>query len=209
MSEYPSNSREVRPLRPVGPNEKPAEKIIKGSVIRQKPSLGKRLRSMFFAEVEDDKNIIDYVVGEIMVPALKDMIMDSFQEGMNRTFYGNSRSSRRSRISSTTTSNHTPYHRMSSPNRDRPIPIRRVRTGYDFNEIILETRADAIDVIEKLRADIERYQIVSVRELYEAVGETFSPTDNNFGWDDLSTASVRHTNSGYLLVLPQPEPIED
>lgn len=209
---YPSNSRgEARVLRPVDLDEKPTPKVVKGSVIRKKPPLGKRLRSMFFAEVEDDKTLPEYLIGEIMVPALKDLFVDTFNEAVNRKFYGgnSNRSSRRPKptIFGTTT-NHVPYNRMGPSN--RPTPSRRSRVGgYDFETIILETRADAVAVINQLRGTIEKYEFATVRELYESIGESFTSVEEKWGWSDLSNAMVRHTAGGYLLELPQPEPIEE
>lgn len=209
MQEYPSNSNEVRKLRPVGPNEKPpVEKVIEGKAIRRKPTLGKRLREMFFAEVDERQGIVEYVVGDIMVPALKDMIIDSFQEGTQRMFYG-SRPRRNSRSSNIGTT-HTNYTRYSSTNRnDRPTPIRRSRSSRDFEDIILETRADAERALDTLRENIRRYEFTTVRELYECIGEPAMTTDEKWGWADLSDAVVRRLSSGgYLLDLPTPEPIE-
>lgn len=210
MQEYPSNSNEVRKLRPVGPNEKPlAEKVIEGKAIRRKTPLGKRLREMFFAEVDERQGVVEYVVGDIMIPAFKDMILDAFQQGMERTFYGRSHPRRSSR-SSNTGSTHTNYTRYSSTNRnDRPTPIRRSRSSRDFEDVILETRNDAERVLDTLRENISRYEFTTVRELYESIGESSTPTDEKWGWVDLNDAVVRRLSSGgYLLDLPTPEPIE-
>lgn len=210
MQEYPSNSNEVRKLRPVEPDEKPPVKVIEGKAIRRKPTLSKRLREMFFAEVDERKGIVDYVVGDIMVPALKDMIMDSFQEGMQRTFYGSSRPRRSSSRSSGIGTTHTNYSRYSSSSRnERPTPIRRSRSSRDFEDIILETRADAERTLDTLRENIKRYEFTTVRELYECIGEPSTPVDEKWGWADLNDAVVRRLSSGgYLLDFPTPEPIE-
>lgn len=210
MQEYPSNSKEVRKLRPVGPNEKPPmEKVIEGKAVRRKPSLSKRFREMFFAEVDERQGIVDHVISDIMVPALKDMIMDSFQEGMQRTLFGSSRPRRSSRSGSVGVT-HTNYTRYSSANRsDRPTPIRRPRSSRDFEDIILETRDDAERALGTLRETIGRYEFATVNDLYECIGETGTHTDEKWGWADLSDAVVRRLSSGgYLLDLPTPEPIE-
>lgn len=210
MQEFPSNSNEVRKLRAVEPEEKVVTKIIKGGSIRRKPSLSKRFREMFFAEVDERQGIVDYVVGDIMVPALKDMIMDSFQQGMERTFYGTSRPRRNSSKTSTFgNTTRTPYDRYSSSNRDRPSPSRRSRSSHVVYDIILENRPDAESVIDDMRNILEKYEFVSCRDLYELVGETFHHTDEKFGWTNLRDAAVRRTSNGYLLDLPHPEAIDD
>lgn len=214
MQEYPSNSNEVRKLRPVESDERPVvKKVTEGRVIRRKPPLGKRLRSMFFSEVDDRKGIFEYVVSDIMVPALKDLVEDALSETVHRTLRGDSAPPRRSsrpRIVGGTS--HTSYDRYSSnrrDDRDRPPSGRRVYSSSEFYDIILESREDAMQVIDQLKGTIQRYDFVTVRELYEAVGEHFQSTDEKFGWVDLRTAGVKRvSNGGYLLVLPPPEPID-
>lgn len=209
MQEYPSNSHEVRKLRPVEPNEKPPEKVIEGKAIRRKAPLSKRLREMFFAEIDERQGIIEYLIADIMIPAMKDMIVDSAREGLERTFYGSSRP-RRSSSRSNTVGTHTNYTRYSSSNRnDRPFPNRRSRSSRDFEQIILETRSDAERALDTLQENIRRYEFTTVRELYECIGESSTPTDEKWGWADLGDAVVRRLSSGgYLLDLPTPEPIE-
>lgn len=215
MQEYPGNSNEVRKLRPVESDERPVvNKVTEGRVIRRKPPIGKRLRAMFFSEEDGRKGIFEYIIEDVMVPALKDLVEDTFTETIHRTLRGDSaprRSSSRPRV--ITGSSHTPYDRYSSnrrDDRDRPPSGRRTRSSSDFYDVILESRDDALRVIDQLRGTIQRYDVVTVRELYETIGEHFQSTDEKFGWVDLRSAGVKRvSNGGYLLVLPPPEPIDD
>jgi hypothetical protein len=207
VNTFPSNSNEPRKLRAVEPEEKVVEKIITGKAIKRKPPLGHRIREMFVGK--DDRSVIEYVIGDIMVPALKDLFVDSISQGMERMFYGEARARRtNSRPSSFGGSSQTPYHRYSSPTRrdDRPSPSRR--SPYQFYEIILDDRAEAVKVINELRGSIERYDFVTIREFYELVGAQFHHTDDKFGWTNLDDAAVRRVSGGYLIDLPAPDPID-
>jgi hypothetical protein len=55
---------------------------------------------------------------------------------------------------------------------------------------------------------LDRYQHVSVSDLYNLLDLTPAYTDANWGWYDLSGAKVRRISSGYLLDLSQPEPLD-
>jgi hypothetical protein len=85
---------------------------------------------------------------------------------------------------------------------------RRARAGHEFDEIILESRAEAELVLEKLADLIEQYEVATVADLYELVGITASHTDLKWGWDDMRDAGVDRVRSGgYLLALPKTKAI--
>lgn len=88
---------------------------------------------------------------------------------------------------------------------------RRARETHDFDEILLETRAEAEEVLAKLGDMINRYDSVSLSDLYQLVGLTPTYTDEKWGWTNLEEASYSRVRNGgqpvYLLNLPRPEPL--
>lgn len=76
-----------------------------------------------------------------------------------------------------------------------------------FENITLASRADAEEVLDSMNEMLDLYDIVSVADLYDLVGIEGQHTDNNYGWTDLSRATVVRTSDGYLLKLPKPSPI--
>ena len=208
MDEFPSNSMAPKPK----PAEKPEEKVVKpitsGKVVRRKKPLGVRLREMFIGD--SDQGVVEYVLGEVMVPALKEMVTDAVSQGIERMIFGENRPNRkRSSGSSGPFGNtgYTNYNRYSSNKReDRP---RRTRQSHDFDDVILDSRQEAQEVIDTLIDWIGKYDAVSVKDLYELVGEEFHHTDEKWGWTNLDRASVRRVgNQSYLLVLPKTEPLD-
>jgi hypothetical protein len=80
---------------------------------------------------------------------------------------------------------------------------------HDFNEIVLESRGEAEQVIDQLIEIISQYQAASVADLYALVGVTSAYTDGKYGWTDLRGAGVSHVRGGlYLLNLPKPIPLD-
>ena len=112
-------------------------------------------------------------------------------------------------------SSYTAYHRYSStksPTREgsRGAPPRRpepVRTAYD--DIVLETRGEATEVLDTMYNIISQYDSVSVADLFDAVGISSEFTDEKWGWTDLHGADIRRVHEGYLLDLPRPQPLND
>jgi hypothetical protein len=79
---------------------------------------------------------------------------------------------------------------------------------HDFNEIILATRVEAEEVLDRLFDILNKYQTVSVSDLYELVGITANFTDEKWGWTELRGSQVAKVRNGYLLDLPRPEPLD-
>ena len=126
--------------------------------------------------------------------------------------YGDRSSSRRSgRSSSTPNTPYVSYNKPGGPppwkREERPVS-HRARATHDFDEIVLETRAEGEGVIDHMYELIERYQQVTVSDLYDLVGIASAFTDERWGWTDLSGAGVSRSKGGYLLDLPKPIPLD-
>jgi hypothetical protein len=86
---------------------------------------------------------------------------------------------------------------------------RRARANHEFDEIILESRAEAELVLEKLTDLIEQYDVATVADLYELVGISSSHVDQKWGWDDIrDSGAERVRGGGYLLSLPKTKPVD-
>lgn len=212
MDEFPSNSHSPKPPPEEKAEVKHVQKVVEGKVTRRKKPLGKRVKEMFLADGE--VSVADYVFGEVLIPALKDMMTDAVSQGFERMVYGESRSNNRRTRPTTgafgSSPNQVNYTRYSSSNqrKDERPTNRRQRGSHEFDEIILGSRAEAQDVIGSLRDIIDKYDTVSVQDLYEMVGVDFHHTDSKWGWTNLDDAIVRRISNGYLLDLPKTEPID-
>lgn len=207
MEQFPGNSR--RPPTPRTRDEpKKIERVVTGEVVRRKTPLGRRVSQHLIGG--DVQSVWGYVFGEVLIPAARDMIADAVSGGVERMIFPDSTTRRgRSR------GGYTPYNRYSSPSgrsaRDEPRReiSRRGRASHNIDEIILPSRVEAEEVLDRLFDWLERYEQVSVAELYEMVGISGNYIDNKWGWTDLRTASVsRAGRQGYLLNLPRPEPLD-
>jgi hypothetical protein len=82
------------------------------------------------------------------------------------------------------------------------------RSQDDFSDILIESREEAEDVLEYLRALVSRYKIATVNDFYDLVGISVEFANEKWGWCDLQSASIRADRGGYLLNLPHAQPIE-
>ena len=194
MEEFKPNSHKSKELTPVP--EKKVEKIVKGTVKSKKKNGIDRLKDNFISE--DAANIKTYVVMDVLIPAVKKAICDIVKNGVDMILYGESgRSSRRP-------SEYVSYDRRYLDRGDsRFYNADRARSGYSYNEIILETRGEAEDVLARMDELIELYGMVSVADLYDLVGITGNYTDNKYGWTNIRNAEPVHVRDGYMLRLPK------
>lgn len=196
MDEYKSNSHKSRQNQNDDIPEKKVEKVVSGSVKSKKKNGLQKITNVFVPEDVDD--VKSYIFEDIVVPAVKDIILDAVRAflGVNGTSRG--RSSTSSKIS----------YRKYYDDRDRrdSAPI-RTRTGYDYDDIILETRGEAEDVLERMEELIDMYQLVSVADFYDLVGVSGNYTDNKYGWTNVRNASVVRVRDGYMIKLPKALPL--
>jgi hypothetical protein len=211
--EFPANRRNPKPREPK--ETKVVEKVTTGVVARRKKPFTKRLAEVFVAD--DAQSVGSYILFDVLIPAAKDVIADVVSQSIERTLFGGARSaSRRTGLRPGGSSGgHVSYNRYASTppwNRDRreerPQVSRRARASHDFDEIILATRHEAEEVIDRLFDLVARYEQATVADLYELVGITGQFTDEKWGWTDIRGSGVTRINSGYLLDLPKPEPLD-
>lgn len=195
---YPSNSHRSK----TSEKERNSKKVISGNVVTRKKSLGKKIGETFLGD--DTKSVGQYILYDVLIPAAKSTISDMVTGGIEMLLFGESRSSGRSRRSRTY-SNYSSYY---SGERERKPTIYHSRSRHSFDDIILETREDAEEILTSLVDYIEDYGQATVSDLYDFLGKTGDFTDNKWGWDNLRTASVSRVREGYLLNLPKPIPLD-
>lgn len=201
-TEFPPNSKSSK--REVI-KEKDITPVVSSNAVRRRKSFRKQISETFVAG--DVKTAIRYSVFEIMLPAARDMIVETLQQGIEKLFTGDIRR-RGSTHPQSGPTGYVSYNRIglagrsSGPSRTLS---RQARARHDFDEIVLEDRVEAEEVIDKLFELVSLYESATVADLYELVGLTSSHTDHKWGWTDLHGSGVSRVRGGYLLDLPEPE----
>lgn len=207
-SEFPPNSEASKKDEI---EDKNIKQITSGEVVRKKKSLRKQFSETFVAG--DLKGTIRYVIMDVMLPAAKDMIVDAGSEGLHKLIFGDSRR-RGSTSPQSGPTGYVTYNRFSGPMGTQSRPAspqramsRQARSQHNFDEIVLESRVEAEEVIDRLFDLVSRYESATVADLYELVGLPSDHTDHKWGWTDVRGAGVSRIRDGYLLDLPDPEPL--
>lgn len=204
-SEFPPNSEASKRVV-----DKDITRVTSGEPVRRRKSLRKQFSETFIAG--DIRSAMRYVMFDVLLPAAKDMIVEAGSSGIEKLVFGDLRR----RISNSPPSGPTGYvsynrmamgaaSRLTAPQR---VMSRRARSRHDFDEIILDSRTEAEDVIDRLFDLVSRYESATVADLYELVGLPSSHTDHKWGWTDVRGAGVSRVRDGYLLDLPEPHPLD-
>lgn len=198
-TEFPPNSDKSK----LGETEaKPpkVEQITSTPATRRRKGLGKQFKNTFFSG--DARGALQYMIYEVLIPAAKEAIVDAGRGGLEKLVLGQSR--RQSAAPSSGAGGYVSYDKIS---RQQRTLSPRSRARHNFDDIVLETRQEAEDVIDRLFDLVGNYGVATVSELYELVGIQATHTDEKWGWQELRGAGVSRVRGGYLLDLPDPEPL--
>jgi hypothetical protein len=206
--EFPGNSHRDKKVSDENPVDKKVERVTTAEPIRRKKGLGRKFKDIFFGG--DPKATASFIVQSVLIPAAKDMIVDAASEGVQKLVRGDSYRRRNAPTSGAT--GYVAYNRMSSRDSRVAEPprtmSRNARARHDFDDIVLQSRAEAEQVIERLFDIVGRYDTATVSDLYDLVGIRGSHVDHKWGWTDMRGAGVVKVRDGYLLELPDVEPME-
>ena len=208
--DYQSNSDKSKEKAIVP--EKKIEKVVTGEVVQRPKSIGYKFKNIFFGG--DVKSAARYVAGDVLLPALRNLLFDTVTEGFRRTIFGESSIRRRPSEPGPRVSYHNVPINPSYQNATVISPRERARLPdqhpFDKPDVmrmisVLTSRAEAEAVVEQMIDIIDKYDVVSLADLREIINQPSTPIDNKWGWTYLPAIEVRQIREGYLIELPAME----
>ena len=179
---YPGNSKKPRPEEIS--EKKVIPRVVQGSVVQRKKPLGRKIAETFGGDSASE--VGNYVLFDVVIPAIKALIVDSGKEALERAFYGGSRprlgAGRPQRGARTS---YQAYYPSNPPDFDgrgggpQRSLSQKARAIHDFDEVVLQTRGEAEAVLDGMGMLLEQYDVVTVSDLYELLGTTGSTQTTN------------------------------
>lgn len=190
----------------VSKKEETEKKKTVATPIEGKPSVSSRFKETFFGD--SFENVKEYVIWDIMMPALKDFLYNLPQAVLGALFYGeNSPSSYRpvSRMSNNT--NYSRYSDERASTRRRETVSSKTSRRYDFDRYEFSTRVEAQDVLYEMIGEIEEHGQCSVADFYEMIGKDSQAEwiDQKWCWTDLKRVRIVPRHGHYVIDLPEPD----
>jgi hypothetical protein len=208
MDQFPANSAAAKAKA----EPRKIERVTSADPIRRPKGLGRRFKELFVGA--DARTTAEYVALDVVVPAIRDMMFEAFQTGLERMIYGE-RVGKPRRPSQHPGFSHGPqvnYQGMSSNSQSKPqqrMLSQGARARGAFDEIIIPSRDEANEVIDRMFDILSHDGMVSVADLYALTGIRAEHTDLKWGWTELrgSKAIGSSRRGGYILDLPEPKPL--
>lgn len=183
-----------------GLNErKKMESVVQTPAKPKKESTWQKIKKEFTSD--DTKSVSDYLIFDVLIPAVKKTIQDMIDNGVEMILWGGtSRAPRQSNIPGSRVSYRNYYDQRN------PVYTNKPRIGsYEYEEGIFNSRTDAEIVLYRMQEALDRYSVVRVADYLELSGRNSSFTDNNYGWTNLDNVQIRRSrDGGYYLELPRP-----
>lgn len=213
IEDYPGNSFKSKNEREEKQQEeKKIEKVVSGTVkTRERKGFRRFIDNFLNSDIE---TVREYIITEVILPSLKNTVSDVVSNGIDMLLFEESRgrSNRNGRNHRNSNSNsRTSYNAYYNSNSRNSSSSHYSGYGnrYTINDIILDSRGEAEDVLDNLRNIIDEYDSASVADFYDLVGVHTSYTDNGYGWYNINSAAIVRTPDGFLLKLPKPVPLDD
>src|SRR5689334_18255100 len=158
-------------------------KIVTADVIEKPKGLGHKFKTIFFGG--DFKQAMRTVAGDVILPAIRSLIVESVSKGAERVIYGDSYTRRREVDYRPRVQYNNPF-RQPDPRTMGRVPDQGPRSyrvnRRDVNDIIIQSRDEAEAVVERLIDVIDKYEFVSVGDLNGILGLESSHVDEKWGW---------------------------
>jgi len=202
MDELKPNSHRFKEAQQLADTaEKKVEKVVSGPVKSRKRSIFQDVAGEFLSK--DVSNIRNYVLGDVLIPAIKKAVDDIVTNGIKMMLYGET-----GRKKGSTYASSVSYRGYYDKQREQDEPVgQRVVNGYRYDDITFATRGDAESVLMRMDELIDVYGSASVADFYDLAGVTGNYTDNKYGWIDLQSATAIRMRDGYIIKFPKVMPL--
>lgn len=187
--------------------DSPEKKVIAKAKVQKKSAIKEALRTFF---AHDLPEIAEHLVIDVAIPAAKNAITDMVTQGIQQLLYGEVDPKRRSTSGYTSYSSSSRGYRGTGRYETRQVSSREQRQPKPTNveDLVFDTRGEAVDVIEFIAEQIEEYGQVSVAELMSSVGIQPRYTDERWGWTTNQAFELRQIREGWLVSADHPEPLK-
>ena len=156
-------------------------------------------------------------MSEVIIPAVKDTIADVATTFIDQLLFGSSSgySTKKSKNSQSIVSYQKFYddnQRVHARKRNKakefyaPVTSNGISPGTQLIIEDVRSRKEAEDILDKMSAVLDEYEMVSVRDVYEMAGvDNDDFTNDNYGWNTIESAQIhRAGHDSYSIILPSP-----
>ena len=194
-------------LAGAGQSKPEVKPVAKGRVSK---SIGATVARSIFAE--SIQGVGTYVLHDLILPNVREMIQSVVVGGIERALYGDS-----------APRPYRPYTGYASPSRQNRPAGWTSRTNYSagaptprddqwtnrppsYSDLVVPSRREAEDVLQALLDMAERYGSASVGDLFSLAGMSTTHVDESWTWNanEVAQGRIQMRRGGYGFSLPSP-----
>ncbi len=201
MEDYRANSMKSKmETKAEESSEKKIDKVVKSPVkTKKKGKLAKILDSLV---KEDAATIKNHIIKEVIDPEIRKIAQDVVTNVVDMALWGKDGGTKqRPRTAAGQVSYRSYYNGQTVP--QQPVRKKAGTSSYLVDDIVITTRGEAEEVLQRMEELLDSYGTVSVADYYDLVDITGKHTDNKYGWNDLSAAYIVKAFDGYVIKLPR------
>lgn len=208
--DYPSNSHASK-AEQEQKKKKKKKPVVTSPAVAEKPSLARKFKDAFV--VEDIRVVLDEIIHENVIPAIKDAISDALTGFIDGLLYGSVGGRRKkSGKSSKGEPSYAAYYksdgRSSRRRRSYDDDEYEPEGKVDFRDYTLATKAEAREALDDLLDYIEEYDEASIADYLDIIDQPSDPQDNHWGWTNLAHAQIKRVRNRYTIDFPRVEYLE-
>lgn len=204
LENCPSNSNKSKERKhtEVVEERREIKKVVHGKARKKKRSLGTKVTEAL--SVDDGESVGQMVLYDVLIPSLKDTIFEMVRSGFEMFLFGDSsRDDRVRRDRGRSYVSYSGYYDDRKKDRYKPRVKSNRNMRHDFDDVILDDRREANDVLAGIADIIDEYGEATVADFYSLAGISSDYTDRKWGWDNISNAYVERTREGWVVRLPR------
>lgn len=208
MEDYRANSMKAKSEAQVveeSSEKKVVDKVVTSPVKTKKK--GKFAKLVDSLVKEDAVTIKQYIVKEVLDPAIRKTAQDVVTNILDMALWGKNGGAKPRPKSAAGQVSYRNYYN-GQPAAPQPVRKRAGTSTYLVDDIVINTRGEAEEVLARMEELLESYGTVSVADYYDLVDITGKHTDNKYGWNDLSAAYIVKAFDGYVIKLPRTIPLD-
>lgn len=198
-NQFPSNSI----IKKQEETRKRPDPIVDKPVELRKKGFGTRVKEAIF--IDDSGSIGGYIIRDIIIPTIRDTIYDIVTGGLSMALYSTPKASKARKNSGTGTYiSYADYYNDGRGSTKRIPNADRYRTQFDMRNIPVPSSNIGHQALEELADRMQMYGNASVQDLFDILRIGSAPaTMVNYGWTDISSATVEFIRGEWLLRMPK------
>ena len=173
----------------------------------------RRVKRVVKKPVQQENLIVDslretwaHMLTNVLIPGIRDSLYEGGVGVLNTLIYQDDQPQARGAAVGRGKAVHRKnYNKM---HRQGPRFSERDQRNMRFEKFTFDSHKEAKGVLDDMMSALSQYGVATVSDFYEAAGYSNTNfTNDNWGWVSLTGSRIKATGHGFVVILPDPEPL--